>query len=552
VANFRDRFARTVTSADSAMTFRLLVTDEIDPEGIELLRAVPEFQIDVVPTLPVPELLARIGEYDAIVGRSATKISEQVLRAGTRLRVVGRAGVGIDNIAMDVATELGIAVINAPGGNTIAVAELFFGAVIGLLRHIPAADQSMHVGRWDRSALMGSELRGRTLGIIGLGRIGTAVAVRARAFGMTLMAYDPYIADERFTAVGVAQAPSLEALLAASDIITVHTPLNDETRGLIDAAALAKLRQGAIVCNLARGGIVDDAALRAACESGQLGGAVLDVYTSEPLTGEHPYCPRSEMLLMPHLGASTVEAQRDVAIDVCAAVRDALLEGELSRSVNIAAGPEDWRAVRPALDLARNAAAVARARLRDAGHRAIEGVTVKVGPDLTPAAGLILAAAAAGALEGVVAGDRLNFINVRNVAAARGVELAITQGGDAPHPRAVEVRLRAGGTELRVGGVAAADAPARLTRIGAFHVDVAPRGTLIVIGNADVPGVVGRVGTLLGDAGVNIAEYHQARLAAGGEALAVISVDGMPDPDVRVRLLAIPEVQWATIVHLQG
>ena len=534
------------------MTFRLLVTDEIDPEGIELLRAVPEFQIDVVPTLSVPELLARIGEYDAIVGRSATKISEPVLRAGTRLRVVGRAGVGIDNIAMDVATELGIAVINAPGGNTIAVAELFFGAVIGLLRHIPAADHSMHTGRWDRSGLMGSELRGRTLGIIGLGRIGTAIAVRARAFGMTLMAYDPYIADERFTAAGVAQASSLDALLGASDIITVHTPLNDETRGLLDADALGKLRDGAIVCNLARGGIVDDAALRAACESGRLGGAVLDVYTAEPLVGEHPYRARSDMLLMPHLGASTVEAQRDVAIDVCAAVRDALLEGELSRSVNIAAGPDDWRNVRPALDLAHNAAAVARARLRDAGHRAIEGVTVKVGPDLAPAAGLVLAAAAAGALEGVVAGNRLNFINVRNVAAARGVELAVTQGGEAPHPRAVEVRLLAGGTELRIGGVAAADAPPRLTRIGAFHVDVAPRGTLIVIGNADVPGVVGRVGTLLGDAGVNIAEYHQARLAAGGEALAVISVDGVPDADVRVRLLAIPEVQWATIVHLKG
>ncbi len=541
-----------MTSADPTMTYRLLVTDEIDPEGIELLRAVPEFQIDVVPTLPVPELLGRIGDYDAIVGRSATKISEQVLRAGTKLRVVGRAGVGIDNIAMDVATELGVAVINAPGGNTIAVAELFFGAVIGLLRHIPAADHSMHEGRWDRSALMGSELRGRTLGIIGLGRIGTAIALRARAFGLTLIAYDPYIADERFTAVGVTQAHSLDILLAASDIITVHTPLNDETRGLIDANAIAKLRQGAIVCNLARGGIVDDAALRAACESGQLAGAVLDVYNSEPLTGEHPYRARSEMLLMPHLGASTVEAQRDVAIDVCAAVRDALIEGELSRSVNIAAGPDDWRAVRPALDLARHAAAVARARLSDDGHRAIEGVTVKVGPDLAPAAGLVLAAAAAGALEGVVAGDRLNFINVRNVAAARGVELAITQGGDAPHPRAVEVRLRAGGTELRVGGVAAADAPPRITRIGAFHVDVAPRGTLIVIGNADVPGVVGRVGTLLGDAGVNIAEYHQARLAAGGDALAVISVDGVPDATVRVRLLAIPEVKWATIVHLQG
>jgi D-3-phosphoglycerate dehydrogenase len=525
-----------------------LVTDEIDPEGVALLRAVSEFTVDEVPTLPAAELLARIGEYDAIIGRSATKISEPLLRAGKKLRVVGRAGVGIDNIAMATATELGIAVINAPGGNTVAVAELFFGSLIALLRHIPRADRSMHEGRWERSALLGSELRGRTLGIVGLGRIGTAVAARAKAFGMTMIAYDPYIGAERFAAVGVERAGTLAQVLAAADILTVHTPLNDETRGMIDAAALAQLREGAIVCNLARGGIVDDAALRDACAAGRLRGAVLDVYTSEPLTGEHPYRERPEMLLLPHLGASTVEAQRDVAIDACASVRDALLHGELSRSVNIAAGPEDWRTVQPALELAKFAAAVARSRLRDAGHPAIESVSVKVGPDLASAAGLVLSAAAAGALEGIVAGDRLNFINVRNVAAARGVELAISEGGQAPHLRAVEVRVRAGGDELRVGGVAALDAPPRITRIGNFHVDVAPRGTLIVLGNADVPGVVGRVGTLLGTAGVNIAEYHQARLVPGGDALAVISVDGVPDASVRARLEAIPEVQWATVV----
>lgn len=534
------------------MPYRLLVTDEIDPEGVACLRAVAEFAVDEVPTLPAAELLARIGDYDAIIGRSATKITDALLRAGTKLSVVGRAGVGIDNIAMGTATELGIAVINAPGGNTVAVAELFFGALIGLLRHIPRADHSMHEGRWERSELLGSELRGRTLGLIGLGRIGTAVATRARAFGMMLKAYDPYIGAERFAAAGVERAERLEDVLAACDVLTVHTPLTDETRGLIDAAALARLRDGAIVCNLARGGIVDDAALRDACAAGRLRGAVLDVYTSEPLIGDHPYRERSEMLLLPHLGASTIEAQRDVAIDACAAVRDALLHGELSRSVNIAAGPEDWRAVQPALDLARFAAAVARSRLRDGGHPAIESVSVKVGPDLASAAGLVLSAAAAGALEGIVSGDRLNFINVRTVAAARGVELAIAEGGEAPHPRAVEVRVRVAGDELRVGGVAATDAPPRITRIGPFHVDVAPRGTLIVLGNVDVPGVVGRVGTLLGEAGVNIAEYHQARLAVGGDALAVISVDGVPDASVRKRLEAIPEVQWATVVPAPG
>ncbi len=534
------------------MPLRLLVTDEIDPEGVTLLTSVPEFEVDVVPTLPVPELLSRIADYDAIVGRSATKISADVLRTGSRLRVVGRAGVGIDNIAMDVATELGIAVINAPGGNTVAVAELFFGALLSLLRHIPRADRSMHEGRWERSALMGWELRGRTLGIVGLGRIGSAIAARAKPFGVTVLAYDPYIAGDRFVAMGVSRLETLEALLEASDIVTVHTPLTDETRGLIDAAALARLRAGAIVCNLARGGIVDDAALREACASGRLRGAVLDVYTAEPLTGEHAYCPHTNMLLLPHLGASTIEAQRDVAIDVCAAVRDALLEGELSRSVNITSGLDDWRSVRPALALARHAAAVARTRLSDRGARAFEGISIKVGPEFSAAASLVLAAAAAGALSGVVAGDRLNYINVRTVAAQRGVELSVAEGGDPPHPRAIEVRVRAGGEELRVGGVAAADAPPRLTRIGRFHVDVAPRGTLIVLTNHDVPGVIGRVGTLLGDLGVNIAEYHQARLAAGGEALAVISVDGVPGHEVRERLLAIPEVQSASVVHLDG
>jgi D-3-phosphoglycerate dehydrogenase / 2-oxoglutarate reductase len=534
------------------MRLRVLVTDDIDPEGLALLRAEPRLEVDEVPTLREDDLLRRIPEYDAIVGRSATRISEALLRAGTRLRVVGRAGVGVDNVAIEAATTLGIAVINAPGGNTIAVAELFFGEVISLLRHIPQATRSMHEGRWERGALMGSELRGRTLGIVGLGRIGSAVAVRARAFGMSVVAYDPYIGDERFTAQQVTRAATLEAVLADADIVTIHTPLTDETRGMIGAEALALLRPHAVIANLARGGIIDEAALASACAARRIRGAVLDAYAVEPLTGVHPFATLDNVLLTPHLGASTLEAQRDVAVDVCAAVRDALLEGELSRSINVAAGPEDWRTIRPALDLARHAAAVARARLSDAGQRAVSGVSIKVGPDLASAGAVLLAAAAAGALEGIVAGDRLNFINVRAVAAARGVELAVTEGGAAPHPRAVEVRVRAGTDELRIGGVAALDAPARITRIGPFHVDVAPRGTLIVLGNADVPGVVGRVGTALGAAGVNIAEYHQARLEAGGEALAVISVDGVPDPSLRELLLALPDVRSATVIQLRA
>src|SRR5687768_4673044 len=220
---------------------RILVTDDIDPEGVELLTAVPEFQVDVVPTLPVKDLLERIGDYDAIVGRSATRVSEQLLEAGKRLKVIGRAGVGVDNVAIGKATELGIAVINAPAGNTIAVTELFFGAVIGLLRQIPRAAQSMIEGRWDRSALMGNEIKGRTLAIVGVGRIGTEIARRAHAFGVEVIGYDPYISDDRFAALRVRRFTDLREMLATCDIVTIHTPLNDETRGLIGAAELRAL-----------------------------------------------------------------------------------------------------------------------------------------------------------------------------------------------------------------------------------------------------------------------------------------------------------------------
>ncbi len=532
--------------------YRILVTDEIDQEGIALLTAVTQFGVDVLPTMPEAELLPRIGDYDAIVGRSATRITEPLLRAGTRLRVVGRAGVGVDNVAMDAATALGVAVINAPAGNTVAVAELFFASLIGLLRHVPRADQSMHEGRWERSQLLGGEIKGKTLGIVGMGRIGGEIATRARAFGMTVVGYDPYIARERFDGLVVFRCAMLDELLDASDILTVHTPLTDETRGMIGRDQLARLRAGAVVANLARGGIVDEPALAEALRSGHLGGATVDAYTREPLRDDHPFRHAPHMLLTPHIGASTDQAQRNVAVDVCAAVRDALLNDEYSRSLNVAESGGDWQALQPAMRLVRRAAAVARAMLADRGAPAISSVTLRLGAELAPARGPLLAAAALGALEGVVERERLNIINARSVATSRGIELHYAEAGIPPHGRAAEVRLTADGGELRVGGVAALDAPPRLTRIGDFHVDVAPRGTLIVLTNRDVPGVIGHVGTALGAANVNIAEYHQARLAQGADALAVISIDGTVTEPVRRALLALPDVRSATAVHFDG
>ncbi|HEY4955522.1 MAG TPA: phosphoglycerate dehydrogenase [Gemmatimonadaceae bacterium] len=554
------------------MSFRILVTDEIDPEGVALLAGEPEFNVDEVPTLPPAELLARIPEYDAFVGRSATRVSAELLKAATRLKVIGRAGVGVDNIALGAATELGIAVINAPAGNTIAVAELFFGVVISLLRHLPRAYESMHAGRWERSSFLGSELKGRTLGIVGLGRIGGEVACRAQTFGMTLVAYDPYITESRFQSLRVRRAESLDELLDDADIVTVHTPLTDETRGMIGRRELARLSPSAIVVNMARGGIVDEEALAEALNARKLAAAAVDAFVKEPVTGDHPLSRMPNVFLTPHIGASTAEAQRNVAVDACAAVRDALLSGEYSRSINVPEGEYGkWEELRPARLLARRAAAIGRAILASQGTSVVGRIDVRGSRALAAARETLVASAALGVLEGVLEQERLNLINAQTLAEGRGIELSFTEAFE-PAPglgpqqteiagatRAVEVRLTGGMNDITVGGIAYAhgtvgengDGAFRITRIGAFRVDVYPRDTLVILTNRDVPGVIGHVGTLLGESGVNIAEYHQARLAQGGEALAAVSVDGGVGEDVKRRLLELPDVRSVTVVSFR-
>jgi D-3-phosphoglycerate dehydrogenase len=533
------------------VTYRVLVTDEIDAEGVALLTAEPQILVDEVPTLPKEELLGRIGEYEAIIGRSATRISTDLLKNARKLKVVGRAGVGVDNIDLETATALGIAVINAPAGNTIAVAELFFGTVISLLRNIPRADSSMHAGRWDRSTLLGSELKERTLGIVGLGRIGGEVATRARAFGMNVVAYDPYIPKSRFEALRVKEASSLDALLEEANVLTLHTPLTEETKGLIGKREIARLPQQSIVVNMARGGIVDERALLDALQSKHLFGAVVDAYEKEPLAADHPLRAMQNVLLTPHIGASTMEAQRNVAVDVCLAVRDALMSGELSRSINVADVGGQWTEIESALTLCRRAAAVGRAILATQGTRVIQRIALRSGSALAAAKSALLASAARGLLEGTVEQERLNLINARAVAEARGIELSTTETAVHDSPYAIEVRLSGGMQEIAVAGTAQPGAGARLTRIGAFHVDVQPRDTLLILTNNDVPGVIGRVGTLLGEAGVNIAEYHQARLAQGGQALAAVSVDGDVSETIRESLLRLPDVSSAAVVCFQ-
>ncbi|HVE36115.1 MAG TPA: phosphoglycerate dehydrogenase [Gemmatimonadaceae bacterium] len=533
--------------------FRVLVTDEVDPRGVELLRAEPTLDVNEQPTRPWQELRGEIGEYDAFVGRSATRLPAELLRDAKRLRVIGRAGVGTDNIDLSAATALGIAVINAPSGNTIAVAELFFGALLSFVRHLPDAFESMRAGRWDRSDLLGTELSGRSIGIVGLGRIGGEVATRARAFNMTVVAYDPYVQRDRFELFRAERAERLSDLLRRADVLTVHTPLTDETRGIIDADALAQVSRGAIVANFARGGIIDETALAGALAENRLAGALLDVYTTEPLPADHPLRRANNVLLTPHLGASTVEGQRNVAVDVCIAVRDALLSGQLSGAVNLAGVDRArWRDLRGALYLARQEAAIARAMLAERGTKAPEQLTLHFGRQFIGADSLLGSAAAEGLLAAIMNNDRVNIVNARERATERGIALATVALPPNEEPYAVRVTVSGDGRQLSIGGTATPGAAPRITRIGDFKVDVAPRRTLVVLTNADVPGVIGQVGTVLGSAGINIAEYHQARMTQGGEALAAISVDGTVSEQVRRRLLEVASVRSATVVEGDG
>lgn len=520
--------------------WRVLVTDEVDAEGVAELRACAEIEVAEHPTRPWTAWLDVIDRYDAAIGRSATPWPAALLERATRLRALGRAGVGLDNIDVDAATRRGIAVLNAPGSNAVSVAELAFGLLLALVRRLPEAIASMRAGHWDRSRLGGTELRGRTMGIVGLGRIGSEMARRAHAFGMPVVAYDPYVADARFAELGVERVPSLAALLERADVVTLHVPLTAETRGMIGAAELARMRPSAVLLNLARGEVVDEAALLDALKRGRLAGAALDVFAQEPLPPDHPLRRAPNVVLTPHLGASTAEAQRRVAVEVCRAVRDVLLHGDLSRAVN-AAGLDGgaWRALRPLLELAERLGRLG-AALVGGGLSTVElrytGSREGVGRPL-------LAASLQGALEGVVA-TPINLINALAVAEERGIEVAWGQGSSrAEGGEELELRLEAGERALRLVGALFGGSLGRVVRIGGFRVDIAPRGTLLVLRNRDVPGVIGRVGTLLGQAGVNIAEYHQARLQAGGEALAAVSVDTPVPAPVLAALRALPEVE---------
>jgi D-3-phosphoglycerate dehydrogenase len=522
---------------------RILVAEPLAPEGVELLER--HHDVDVRLGCSPEELRAIIGDYDALIVRSQVKVDAALIDAGARLVVIGRAGVGVDNVDLDAATRAGITVVNAPTGNTIAAAEHTLALLFALARRIPAADASVRRGEWKRSQFTGLELRGKTLGIVGLGKIGLAVADRARGLEMTVIGADPYVTAEQAALHGVERV-ELDDLLARADVVTLHVPGGRSTRGLIGPERIARMKPGAFLLNVARGGIVDEAALAAALASGHLGGAAIDVFEREPPV-DSPLLTAPNTVLTPHLGASTAEAQVAVATEVAAQVLD-VLDGRPARyAVNAPLlTPETAQAIAPFLPLAETLGRFF-AQFNRTGVRTL---TLEIAGEPAAFDASPLAAAVLRGLLETATTERVNLINAAALAKARGITVVERKTPDAgAFASLLTVSGQADGETTTVAGTIAAGEP-RLVRINDYWIDMAPADIMLITRHQDKPGTMGRIGLMLGEADVNISAMHLARTAPRADALMILALDDDVPPAVAEAIRAHEAVLDLWVIRL--
>ncbi len=524
---------------------RVLVTDSLQEVGIETLRR-EGVLVDVVPTLPSDELARRIPPYAGLVVRSATRVTAEVIDAGAALEVIGRAGVGLDNVDVEAATRRGIVCMNTPGGNTIAAAEHTMALLLAVARKLPQAHAHLRGGKWERERFLGAEVYGKTLGIAGLGRIGSEVARRAQGFAMTVVAYDPYLGTEVAERLGV-ELVDLDGLLRRSDFITVHLPLTRETRGLIGAAELARTKPGVRLVNCARGGIVDEAALAAAVQTGHVAGAGLDVFEQEPPWGS-PVLDLEPIVVTPHLGASTEEAQTQVAVAIAQQVADLLLRGVVRHAVNApSVDPDLLRELAPYLTLAVKLGSflgqlaegrMAEVRLTYAGEvagHAIQPLTV------TFLRGLL----------GVILEENVTDVNAPYLAQQRGLRVVEAKTPvSEDYASLVTAELVTDRGQWQAAGALFHRKEPRIVQVDGFDVEAPAAGFMVVLTNDDVPGVIGRIGTLFGARGINIAGMQLGRQRPGGRAVSILSLDTTVPDAVLAELLALPSIRSARLVRL--
>jgi len=523
---------------------RILVTDGLSPRGIEVLRKTGKFEVDVRDRTSPETLLACVGDYDALIIRSATKVTAPVLEAGRRLKVIGRAGVGVDNVDVEAATARGVLVMNAPSGNILTTAEHTFSLMLALGKNIPQATASMRAGRWEKRAFVSVELAGKTLGIIGLGRIGSEVARRAKGFAMHVIAYDPFIAEEAAAALGV-ELVELQELYQRADFITIHTPLTPDTYHLIDARAIATMKPGVRIINCARGGIIDESALYDALQTGKVAGAALDVFEQEPNTTS-PLLGLNNFICTPHLGASSEEAQENVSIEIAQQIIDYLERGIIRNAVNAPSmDPELYRVLQPFLTLSEKLGRIA--------SQLAEGRTQEIridyrGEIASYDAAPLTAAVVKGALDHFME-DAVNYVNALTLAKGRSIRIVESKVlEEADYTSLITVTVKGDRSTSEVAGTLFSRREPRVVRIDEFRLEAIPEGYLLIFSNLDVPGVIGTIGTLLGKNNVNIAGMQLGRERPGGRAVSVVNVDSPVPPHVMEEIRRLPNIVFAKLV----
>ena len=522
---------------------RVLISDKLSPAAVEIFRT-RGIEVDLKPGLTPAELRAIVGEYDGLAIRSATKVTKEVLDAAPKLRVVGRAGIGVDNVDVKSATARGVVVMNTPNGNAITTAEHAVAMMFALARQIPEATASTRAGKWEKNRFMGVELTGKTLGLIGCGNIGSIVADRAVGLRMRVVAYDPYLTEKRAIDLGVEKV-ELAELLARADVITLHTPLTDATRNILSKEALSACKKGVRIVNCARGGLIDEAALADALTSGHVAGAALDVFETEPATAS-PLFALDNVVCTPHLGAATSEAQENVALQVAEQMSDFLLTGAVSNAINMASvSAEDAPRLKPYMELCRQLGAFAGQMTQ-----AADGVLRSVGIEYEgQVAGLnhrpLTAALLAGLLSPLMAG--VNMVNAPVLARERGLDVAETvHDRPSEYQTLVRVTVTTDKATRSVAGTLFAGSSPRLVDIKGIRVEADFGRHMLYVTNQDKPGFIGRFGATLAGAGINIATFHLGRAAAGGDAICLVSVDEPVSEDVLAMVRTLPLVMQAT------
>ena len=500
---------------------KILISDNLAKVGVELLQQRGQFEVDFKPGLKPEELKAAIGDYEGLIVRSESKVTADIIAAADKLKVIGRAGSGVDNIDTPAATARGIVVMNAAAGNSVTTAEQTIALLMALARKIPQAHAKLKNGVWDKKSFMGTELQGKTLGIIGLGNIGKIVAARAQGLAMKVVAYDPFITKEAAAKAGI-EVGTLHEVFTRADFVTVHTPLTDETRGIVGTAAFEKMKKGVRIINCARGGLVDETALYHALKSGKVAGAALDVFVKEPVPADHPLLTLDEVIVTPHLGASTTEAQDSVAVIIAEQVANYLETGAIAGAVNVSAvSAEALKVFRPYLELGEKLGAFQSQYFEQPVSEIQINYSGEVADlDVKPITQAILA--------GLLApfSARVNQVNASVIAEERGLRVTEAKAR-APHDYTtqIEVIVKGEDAQASVAGTLFGRDDLRIVAIDDYRVEALPKGNLLLIRNDDKPGVVGRVGTFLGEQFINIAQLNLSRNRAGGTAMSVYQVD---------------------------